>query len=138
LSDLPMLESGCSRAGTIGRIAALIATLLAVVVVFASVAAVKANTSELPTPADQGPMGASIECGGVDSLPFAKLADEGAGEGSSDGESDKKIFEDAAISHVGAIEFALLWRLTVPWERPPRDRVRAGLGAVGARGPPVG
>jgi hypothetical protein len=136
LSFLPMHDSGRSRAGTRSRIATLIASLLAAVLVFASVAAAAVDSNLLRTGSDQGPLGASIESGDSDPLPFAKLAEEVAGEGSGDAESDTKDFADAALSQIDLIGSALLRGSIGVWECPPPLRSRARLGH-GARGPPV-
>jgi hypothetical protein len=112
-----------------GRIAALIASLLAVVLVFAFVA----DSNELRTGAEPGRFGASVECGGFDSLPSAKLAEEVCDAG-----SDNESFIDAAISHVGCTWPAPLSGSTGAWECSSPHRARVQRGAVGARGPPVG
>jgi hypothetical protein len=123
-----MLDSVRPRAGTrSGRVTAFVACFLAMVLTFVFV--LRTNSDSALTPQDEGPIGASVEAGELDALPFGKLVEEGGEEASE---------KAAAPSSVEFDELALVGRTVGEWEHPPFHRARALLGVIGARGPPVG
>jgi hypothetical protein len=135
---LSMLDSGRPRAGTRGRFAAVIASLLAVVLTFVFVLRSTGDAELLRLPAEQGPSGTSVERGDFDSLPFGKLSEETLGEEASEkSESESEDLEVAALITVDFDGLALVARFVGKWERSSPNRVRAMLGVIGARGPPV-
>ena len=132
-----MLHSGRSPARARDRVAATIASLLAVVLSLVFVLRSTSDFDLLQLPADQGPVGAAVESGEFDSLPFGKLLEETAAEEAEE-KSESKDAEVAALSSVDLDALALAGRMVVVWERPSPHRARALLGVIGARGPPVG
>ena len=132
MSVLSMLESGRPRAG---RAAAIIAFLLAVVLTFVFVLRTTSDFELLQLPADQGPVGASVESGAFESLPFGKLLEESIGEEASE-KSEKKDLEVTALSSVDFDALAQVGRKVGEWKRPSIELARVLLCVTGARGPP--
>src|SRR5690606_3835902 len=139
--SLPMSSPARPHAGARGRIAPvirIIASMLAMAIVFAFVVGTTVGLDTLRLPADSGPIGAAVEAGGIDSLPFGKLAEETVGEESGDEKSEKDDLDDAALGHIDFQGLVLGPRSVSQWERPSSSRARALLGVIGARGPPIG
>jgi hypothetical protein len=132
---LSMLESGRPRTGTSSRVAATIASLLAVVLTLVFVLRTTSNGELLRLPADRGPVGASVESGDFESLPFGKLLEESVGEDASE-KTESKDLEATALSSVEIDALAQVGCRVGEWERAPVELGRVLLCVTGARGPP--